>query len=106
MFLSAILFSHTNMASQLTTHYLLRPTGQYGIGFKDFHWMNKNICLDPSFSIENKQYFGSNNKKYCHELMVRIYYPTTSKTYAKTPYYQPIVDAEQNTLKKISAIKL
>lgn len=106
IFLYAILFSHVAMASQPITDYLLKPTGQYGVAFKDLHWINKNICPDPNFSKKNKEYFSSNNKKYCHELMVRIYYPTTFKTNANTPYYRPIVDAEQNTLKKISTIKL
>ena len=106
IFLYAILFGHTTMASQPITDYLFKPTGKYGVAFKDFHWINNNICPDLNFSKENQQYFSSDNKKYCHELMVRVYYPTTFKTYAKTPYYRPIIDAEQNTLKKISTIKL
>jgi hypothetical protein len=86
--------------------YLFKPAGKYGVAFKDFHWTNNNICPDPNFSKENQKYFSSDNKRYCHELMVRVYYPTTFKTYANTPYYRPIVYAEQNTLKKISTIKL
>lgn len=94
------------MASQPITDYLSKPTGKYGVAFKDFHWVNHSICPDPFFSKATQNDFSSDNKKHCHELMIRIYYPTTFKTYAGTPYYRPIVEAEQKTLKAIPTIKL
>jgi hypothetical protein len=106
IFLYGILLSASTATSQPIADYLLKPTGQYNVAFKDFHWVNHNICPDSFFSQATQNDFSSDNKKHCHELMIRIYYPTTFKTYAGTPYYQPIVEAEQKTLKAIPNIKL
>ena len=37
--------------------------------------------------------------------MIRIYYPTPSETYRGTPYYQPIINAEQRVLKTKPSVK-
>lgn len=37
--------------------------------------------------------------------MIRIYYPTPLKTYRGTPYYQPIINAEQRALKAKPSVK-
>ena len=67
-------------------NYLSKPTGQYGVGFEDFHWINKNACPDYNFNGKNQNDFSANNKNHCHEIMARIYYPTTLKM--QTPYYR------------------
>jgi len=93
------------MANQTSIdNYLLKPTGLYGVSFKDFHWINDNLCPDPNFSKERQKEFSSENKKYCHEIMVRIYYPTSSKIDGNTPYYRPIIRAEQSALKEKTTI--
>ena len=38
----------------LNQKYLHKPTGEYGVAFKDFHWINNNICPDPMFNGKNK----------------------------------------------------
>ncbi|HAT2116453.1 TPA: hypothetical protein I8025_000240 [Legionella pneumophila] len=98
--------NYPGSANQPLTDYLLRPSGKYGVAFKDIHWINNTICPDPYFSKKNQKNFSSENKKYCHELMVRIYYPTSIKKGPETPYYQPIIATEQNTLKSIPTVKM
>lgn len=103
--LFGIIFSHITMASQPITDYLLKPTGQYNVAFKEIHWVNNTICPDPNFSKANQKNFSSGNKKYCHELMIRVYYPTTLNINAGTSYYRPLVSIEQNILKTIPLMK-
>lgn len=102
----SILFSHISMASQPMTDYLSKPTGKYGVAFKDLHFVNTNLCPDPYYSKRSKNDYSSDNNKHCHELMIRIYYPTTSKISKDTLYYRPIVETEQKSLRAIPTIKL
>lgn len=102
--LCCITFSHVIMATQVN-NFLLRPSGKYGIAFEDLHWINKNLCPDPQFSEKNKNDFSPDNKQYCHELMVRIYYPTVLNSYAASPYYRPTIEANQNSLRSVPGIK-
>ncbi len=103
--LYGILFSHITIASQPMDDYLLKPTGKYGVGFKDLHWVNNNICPDPRFSEKNKNEFSHDNKRHCHELMIRVYYPTASNSHAGSLYYRPTVEVDQTTLRSIPGIK-
>lgn len=103
--IGCITFNHILMASQSVPDYLLKSTGKYGVSFKDFHWINDHICPDPNFSKKNQKDFSANNKKYCHELMIRIYYPTPFKTYDGTPYYRPIIKMEQKVLRIKPTVK-
>lgn len=103
--LVCMLFSHVATANQPITDYLLKPTGQYNVAFKEIHWINNTICPDPNFSKANQKNFSSDNKKYCHELMTRVYYPTTFNARVGSPYYRPLVSVEQNNLKRIPDMK-
>ncbi|HAT9986989.1 TPA: hypothetical protein JBE48_04810 [Legionella pneumophila subsp. pneumophila] len=98
--------SYPGGANQSINDYLLKPTGKYGAAFKDIHWINNNACPDPHFSKKNQENFSSDNKKYCHELMVRMYYPTSIRQGTETSYYQPLIATEQNRLKSIPTVKL
>lgn len=89
------------MANQSIDSFLLRPSGKYGVAFKDLHWINNNICPDPQFSEKNKNDFSHDNKRYCHELMIRVYYPTALNSYAGSLYYRPTIDVEKATLKSV-----
>lgn len=93
-----IAYTHAGLAGQPKHDYLLKPTGKYGVAFKDIHWIDGSNCPDPNFS-QNQNDFSANNKQYCHEIMVRIYYPTPFKTYNGTAYYKPAILAEQNALR-------
>ena len=67
----SLVFSYNAVAS---TQYLYQPTGKYGVGFADFHWINPNECPDFNFNGENQDDFSPYNINHCHEIMVRIYY--------------------------------
>lgn len=88
----------------VTDNYLSRPTGQYGVGFEDFHWMNENVCPDPNFNGKNQNDFSADNKNYCHEIMVRIYYPTAIQNKPSSPYYRPLIKFFQDHLRQIPTI--
>lgn len=90
--------------SNLSKDYLLKPTGQYNVGFENFHWINKNICPDPSFDGKNQKDFSPDNKNFCREMMVRIYYPTDMQSQENVPYYQPLIKKEQERLREIPSI--
>lgn len=82
----------------------MKPTGKYVVGFQDFHWINTNLCPDPNFNGKNLDDFSIDNKKYCHEIMARIYYPATRKTKSGAYYYKPLVNTIQDDLTKIPGI--
>lgn len=103
--MSCITFSSTTMAGQSIPDYLFKYTGKYGVSFKDLHFVNDTVCPDPNFSKENLKEFSADNKNHCHELMIRVYYPTLLKTYSGTPYYRPIINAEQHILNAKPTIK-
>jgi hypothetical protein len=105
IFFICLIFSHSVLAGQPITEYLLKPTGKYGVSFKNLHWIDDIMCPDPNFSKEHQKDFDANNEKFCHELMVIIYYPTPLNTDSGTPYYRPIVNAEQTVLRTKSVVK-
>lgn len=84
-------------------NYLSKPTGKYGVGFEDYHWINHNACPDPFFNGENKDDFIAVNKKHCHEIITRIYYPAISQD-KKRSFYLPIKSQEQEILSKMSNV--
>lgn len=83
------------------TIYLKKPTGQYGVGFEDFHWVNQKACPDVNFNGKNQEDFSPGNTKHCHEIMARIYYPTNTQHQLGSSYYPPfIASVQQNMLKQ------
>lgn len=86
-------------------NYLSKPTGDYKVGFKDFHWINKNICPDVNFNGKNVEDFSPDNKKHYREIMVRIYYPTLSNNISNAFYYKPFLKwQKKDLLEKLPAI--
>lgn len=84
-FTFAISFCHANTANNL-----VKPTGNYGIGYQDIFTLNNNYCPDRIYqSLKNESNFSSNNHKFCHEIALRIYYPTNSKVMLGDKYFQP-----------------
>ena len=100
-------FSHATSNidfKKLHQYYLSRPTGQYGIAFEDFHWINHTSCPDPNFTGQNQEDFSPENKNFCHEIMVRIYYPISTPIKLGAPYYKPFIKNAQKTLRQIPGI--
>lgn len=81
-------------------NYLYKPTGQYGVGFKDFHWINQRVCPDFNFNGKNSQDFSSTNITHCHEMMVRIYYPSAIQQQSRSLYYRPFIELQQQAISK------
>ena len=106
-FLSTIGYSDNQSSAKPSnlTDYLKKPTGQYGVGFEDFHWVNQKACPDVNFNSKNQEDFSPENTKHCHEIVARIYYPTTIQSEPSSPYYPPfIASAQQDILKQFPAI--
>ncbi len=87
------------------TNYLKKPTGQYGVGFENFHWVNQNACPDVNFNGKNQADFSPGNAKHCHEIVARIYYPTKTQHQPGSSYYPPFIKSvQQDILKQLPAI--
>jgi hypothetical protein len=104
--LATTLFSYVCNAGndRIDNNYLLKPTGQYNVGFEDFHWLVKSICPDPNFDGNNQKDFSPNNKNFCREMMVRVYYPSDMQSQFNTPYYQSFIKEQQKSLNAIPDI--
>lgn len=68
-----------------TAVFLKKPTGQYGVGFEDYHWINQKNCPDFNFNGKNQSDFSLDNTNHCHEIIVSVYYPTAQKTKSGSP---------------------
>lgn len=56
--------------------YLVSPSGNYHVGFLDYHWININSCPNKFESVVSQNSFSKNNPQHCNEIWVRVYYPT------------------------------
>ncbi len=92
--------SQSSIDSSNVTHYLKKPTGQYGVGFEEFHWINQNACPDVNFNGKNQADFSPDNTKHCHEIVARIYYPTKPGHQPSSPYYPPLIESAQQGMLK------
>jgi pimeloyl-ACP methyl ester carboxylesterase len=113
VFISILCFcTHITFAN--TSPYLVKPTGKYGVGYQDFHWINTKLCPDPFYNGKNQSDFSQNNRKYCREVMVRIYYPAVIPLGRYADYYRPLItkwqtdfatiDIPQQLMESLSAI--
>ncbi len=97
--------SRSDIAESTVTNYLKKPTGRYGVGFQDFHWINQKDCPDVNFKGNNQDDFSPRNTKHCHEIVARIYYPTETQHQPGSSYYPPfIASIQQDILKQLPAI--
>jgi hypothetical protein len=77
---------------------LSQPSGQYGVGFEDFYWVNEKSCPDFNFNGKNTNDFSSENTNYCHEIVARIYYPTKKKYMPKSLYYKSFISWKRENI--------
>lgn len=92
---------------------LLKPTGTYGVGYRDVFLINTDICPDIFYKNRiNESDFSPENKNHCHEIAIRIYYPSESSIKLSDKYYEPsLIDRnlwieEHNELSKQNILKL
>jgi hypothetical protein len=85
--------------------YLLQPTGKYGIGYQEISLVNLMLCPDGFYQngLTDEDYSSGNNK-YCHEIMLQVYYPTLNGPQLGDLYYAPVIDDFINDLSKHSVI--
>ncbi len=103
LFLVFLPFSKDAIASN--NNYLLKPTGKYQVGFRDYHWINTTKCPDTNYKGNNKNDFSSKNIQFCREIMVRIYYPSTTRKESSNLYYNPLVKSIKNDLIQVPEVK-
>ncbi len=105
LFTSISYSDNHNMELFNKANYLKKPTGQYGVGFRDFHWVNQKACPDLNFNGKNHDDFSQGNTKYCHEIMARIYYPTALQRQPSSLYYRPFIESASRDMNRIPSIK-
>jgi hypothetical protein len=97
---------------------LLMPTGMYSVAVKDMIVINQNLCPDPFFAIATSWAYVDINNKHCHQMNVKLYYPTLKNDtlsaynpYAMLSWYDDILHkansrskAEKAELKRVLAM--
>lgn len=84
-------------SAQVANVYLQKPTGQYGIGFVEYHLVNKEKCPNPFYNKKNAKQFSVSNVRHCNELWLKIYYP--SSVHQTSPY--ALIPTLKNDLQQI-----
>jgi acetyl esterase/lipase len=80
-------------ATTLQNPYLLTPTGKYGIGYQDISVTNTTLCPDKFYQNGlNDEDYSADNHSHCHEVMLRVYYPTASSPKLGDHYYAPVLN--------------
>ncbi len=92
--------NHASIDPSNKTIYLKKPTGPYGVGFEDFHWINQNACPDFNFDGKNQADFSPDNTKHCHEIVARIYYPTKTQYQPNSPYFSIWLSSQHQNMPK------
>lgn len=89
---------------------LQKPTGEYGVGFQDFHWVDQKNCPDIFYEKgkNEKDFSVQNRKRFCREIMARVYHPTnqTISKNNRSLYYPPVMNAQENFLKELKILAL
>lgn len=101
LFIWIVLLSQVIISSKKDEKYLLQPRGRYGIGYQDFFLINTNLCPDAFYQKGvNETDFTESNTQFCHEIALRIYYPSESIIAPGDLYYAPYLQVEHEWLKK------
>lgn len=91
MFRELIMRNKKNQ-TQNGTKYLLMPTGPYTVGYKDFHWINRENISDPFYNGKNNADFSDENQiNFFREIIGRVYYPSLDSIHPDRLYYSPLV---------------
>jgi dienelactone hydrolase len=62
------------------SHFLIKPNGKYSIGYQDIELLNTRICPDKFYQPDiNDSVFNKNNTHHCHEILLRVYYPSSAE---------------------------
>lgn len=82
-------------ANTVNAAFLAKPTGQYGVGFRDFHFQDNSRCPGPFYNEKGvtSADYSNENTQHCREIMARVYYPANvpSGTLG-AGYYPPLIN--------------
>jgi predicted esterase len=94
LLIGVLLFYRIAGANEIqNNNSLLKPTGYYGIGYQDVFLINTDICPDAFYKKHaNENDFSPNNDLFCHEIALRIYYPTHNILGLGAEYYKPYIN--------------
>ncbi len=100
LFITIAITGCNSNPSNSNSTYLNKPSGPYSVGFQDYHYINQQACPDTNYVPNlNESYFSPENTNYCHEIMLRVYYPTDTKiSKTTTSYYYPAILQIKNTV--------
>lgn len=97
-FIILVLFSCSVSAAAdnaQSSHYLLKPTGAYAVGYQDIFLINTDICPDAFYKKGiNESDFSRANKQHCHEIALRVYYPSEKTLNPGGEYYAPYLTSQ------------
>jgi len=97
-YIALLTFLYSSFAlatSGIEDTYLLKPTGVYGVGYQDVFLLNTNICPDAFYQKNiNENDFSPSNKRHCHEIALRIYYPSRKDIQLGDEYYAPYLTSQ------------
>ncbi len=86
--------------------YLAKPTGTYGVGFQNVHLQDNTRCPDVFYQANvNESDFSSSNSNHCREIMVRIYYPSSTPVAHGNLYYAPLIQRFVNNTSDAPGVK-
>ena len=87
--------------SVLAESLLPQPTGQYSVGYHDYHWITAS-CPGPFYSNETAKDYSIQAQQagYCREMMVRIYYPSNQPKTLGAAYDPAMIAGYKNLLQQ------
>jgi len=90
-----------------SSDYFLKPTGIYGVSYQDIFLINTDICPDAFYQENiNDSDFSPNNTKHCHEIALRVYYPSQNELVLNDERYAPpIIETNKWLAKKYNLSK-
>lgn len=99
----ALLLMQLSAVAENCHEYLTKPTGYFGVGYQDYHWIDEHNCPGDAqysgfYNGHNAGDFSKDNAKFCRELMVRVYFPsdqTVTTCQQASAYYPPLIKKYQ-----------
>jgi hypothetical protein len=104
LFINNLAFSLPENITPDTVSFLTKPTGQYGVGFKNIHFVDQSRCPDEFYHPDTASDYSPGNKNHCREIMVRVYYPTNQPVSLGNPYYGPEIAMTKDLFNEIAGM--
>ncbi|MCC5792632.1 MAG: hypothetical protein JJT82_08525 [Legionellaceae bacterium] len=103
--LVALLIYSTSIYSWFFDHKssacLNKPTGSYGVGYRQLHLVNTTACPNVFLRTSNKGTLSLGNTSYCNEIELAVYYPSNQYGYNHYKSIHSIVEDVKAFNKKV-----